>query len=200
MRRGCMSAFLEPSHKQRKATGSVVLYVCSLVSGRLQLDGFFFFNLMLDSGQKSIKMRQKYQAIFRETSVCFKLFSATYATQQHAERFAVLPWQRFRYLLHCWPMYDNETKGQHSCISVATTVTRKRHSITLYVHCLPSFLFLSSRVKALLTTDLPSKESCKLTTNKIQKPRKWGFLGPIRLEWLRMTRPRVVKSTFRNIF
>jgi len=38
------------------------------------------------------------------------LFSATYATQQDTERFAVRPWQRFHYLLHCWPVYNDDTK------------------------------------------------------------------------------------------
>ena len=38
-------------------------------------------------------------------------------------------------------MYVNNTERKHSCVIMAKTVTRTRHNVTLYVHCLSRFYF-----------------------------------------------------------
>ena len=48
--------------------------------------------------------------------------SNVYATTIQKEHSVVFPWQRFKYLLHCWQrrLCDNNTKGTHCCVSMAT--------------------------------------------------------------------------------
>lgn len=94
-----------------------------------------------------LKCDKKSRALYVPTWLCFILLAVKYVEQQYRGRVTVLPWQRFRYLLHCWQchMYVNDTKGTHFCVSMATLVTRARRSVSvIWVRTLPAlFLFLS---------------------------------------------------------
>jgi len=49
-----------------------------------------------------VKMGQIYPALYFDTYVSFVSLEVIYLAQLHRQRTAMLPWQRFQYLLHCW--------------------------------------------------------------------------------------------------
>ena len=123
------------------------MFVCpsvfSYVSMRIAPDGFSW-NLILGLLRKSVEKSQIYLKSdkniehFTRRHKCVWYCSQRYIGQQYGQHMAVLPWQHFKYVLHClqWNIYANNTKRKHFCFSMCDKVTPTHPNITLQAHCL----------------------------------------------------------------
>ena len=109
--------------------------------------GEFQLRKCIETLNFSLKLEKKILDTLPENpSMFYRVFlAATHVEQQHGEIIAVLQWQSFHCLLRCWQhlAYINNEKGTHFNVSVSKVITRTRHYITLYVHCLLWYLVLT---------------------------------------------------------
>jgi hypothetical protein len=122
---------------------SVRSHVSTLLS-LVKFDIEDFYMKICQGNPDSFKIEWKYWEPCLKTKVCscrqqYTVFCSP-TTMQRQPIFTFL-WQHST-VLHCWQwhMQCSSTKWTHCCFPMARMVTRVRHSVLLYIHCLSCYI------------------------------------------------------------
>jgi len=124
-----------------------------------------------------VKIGYKYLAIFIKAWMFFMRMTAKYETQQYVNDAALIPWQRFQYLLYCWSRrmkISRTRKRQYFCFHdqklLNELVTKLLYIYSAYVAYL---LLVSARFTSLRLFHGFLLQSLFIRS---EKPTRWTFI------------------------
>jgi hypothetical protein len=174
------SHFYARSHtSEKRLLASSCHSVCPHVSVRLPLDGFpwnfilWVFMKIYPENTNLVKIAQKYRTLYMNTYGCFNVKIAIKVFLFNTQYFYIVDND----------IQLNNRHRTHCCVSIATTVTRTRHHVTLYLQCLFSdyFKFIIHRHSCIINVVLLAM----VYTGQTQEPTNLNS-GHILYLWIRL--------------